>query len=74
MRDRFETTMDMIRNDLKPEFKEFLKRIESVYEDIYYMDCNDFDEYTEDESRYGMASEMKRKFRKFMKSKKEVRK
>lgn len=70
MTDRLEIAMNTIRDDLKPEFKEFLERVESVYESIYYMDYNDFDAYIKEKGRYGMSSEMKRKFRKFLKPKK----
>lgn len=65
--DRFEEAMSIIEDRLKPEFKRFLDRVISVYEDVNYLDWNDWDEYSNDESEDGLEAFMEDVFAKYMK-------
>ena len=67
--DRLFEAMGLVKNDLKPEFKEFLEIIEDVDENVNYLDYNDFVSWRGNPSTGGLEKWVKQRTRKFLKRK-----
>lgn len=66
MGDRLEEALSFIRDELKPEYREFLAEVLGVLDEVSYYDYTDFQEWVEDYTEDGCEAYIREIFKKYI--------